>query len=188
MVERNIDFEINALNEVLASYKCEVTPFEAGVWKRIISRVERNQFLAFLERHMLSSVYAPKPADAERAFHPSGQNVDVAFEKLRELTQRFGPYQRPEIDDPALVSAIAALGGWQAVNEEMPAKTETYLTKAYRDRFEAVYQFAEVSRAVRGIQHSTESFAIGISKPMVRMSPSRQVEDASSVDIPRVRG
>lgn len=185
-MDRDIHFELSALNEVLTSYKSDITPFEAEVWKRIILRSSREQFLAFLERHMRTSVFAPKPSDAERAFHPSGQNIEVAFERLRQLVESFGPYRVPEINEPAMVGAIAALGGWVKVNEEMPARTESYLIKDYKDRFSAVYTFSETSQALRGLPPPAHALAIAIQKPMTPsvFEPKADVALLSTDDMP----
>lgn len=164
--EQNIDNQMRALTEVFVIYKYEVTPFEANLWKAVMAAVPESSFMAFLSHHVRSSSFAPKLADVERVFHPSGQNKDVAFEQLRSMVKQYGPYQVPEVTDPAMLSAIAALGGWVVVNEEMPASNESYLVKQYKDRFDAVYQFADVSARVRGLPAPSDALAIAVQKPM----------------------
>ena len=80
----------DALVEVMASYRYEMTPFEAKAWHSIIDAVAPERFLAFLTHHYQSSPFAPKPSDASKALDVSTDPA-VGFSRLERLVIDIGP-------------------------------------------------------------------------------------------------
>ncbi len=138
-----------ALVETFAYYKYEVTKFEAELWARIIDEYGDDAVLSFLQSHLRSSQFAPKVADAQRLLCPDKGNEEAAFLKLTQAVRRFGPYSAPRLDDPAIALAIASLGGWAAVNEQMPSPEARFDYEAFQRRFGAAYQIAVSEIAMR---------------------------------------
>lgn len=130
------------LGEVMSMRNHTMTSFEAEIWLAIIDGSKPEEFAAFLKLHVLSSKFAPTPADANAALRLQGGDAQVAYKELEDHIRLTGPYRAPTIDDEVLVAAIQNLGGWVAVNEQFPSSSETYLTKAYRERFDAAYKVA----------------------------------------------
>jgi len=130
-----------ALKEVLSAYRYEATQFEAEVWLNIMTSVSRDRFIAFLQHHYQTSPYAPKPSDASKYLDTS-INPDMAFQRLTLAVSSVGPWADPAIVDPILRQAIHLMGGWRAVNEQMPDISETHSMRAFRDRFNACFSTA----------------------------------------------
>ena len=119
-----------------------LTMFEADVWKSIIDNTPEAHFKAFLKHHVLTSKFCPTPADAAAALGLQGGDVQVAYGQLERMVQKFGPYAVPDLSDSVLISAIHHLGGWAAVVESFPSPKETFLAKAFRERFEVAFKTA----------------------------------------------
>lgn len=140
-----------ALAEVMAMYSGHtMTVFEASTWAAIIDGTTVDAFRRFLQRHVLTAKFAPRPSDAASALGLGGADAEQAYALLERDIRKFGPYRQPEISDPVLVSAIQQLGGWAAVNEQLPDIRESFATKAFRDRFDAAYRLAGVEVCIQG--------------------------------------
>lgn len=138
------------LKEVMGAYRYEVTEFEAGVWLNIIDAVPKDRFIGFLRFHFQSSPFAPKPSDASKFLDPS-INPDAAFQTLASAVSRVGPYEDPCIADPVLRQAVHLLGGWAVVNEQMPAPSEKYEMRAFRERFNTCFTSAIGQVRIEGV-------------------------------------
>lgn len=146
MVEREshtIEHCDQALTEIMAARRYEMTPFEATAWTRIINAVEPSRFIAFLGHHYTTSPYAPTPADATR-FLDLGVNPDVSFGRLERLVKEYGPYRAPQGVEPVLQTAVELLGGWAQVNEDLPDPKAGFEHKRFRERFDACFTEATV--------------------------------------------
>lgn len=142
-----------ALAEIMAARRYEMTQFEATAWARIINSVDPSRFIAFLGHHYATSAYAPTPADATK-FLDLGVNPDVSFGRLERLVKQYGPYRAPQALEPVLQVAIELMGGWAQVNEDLPDPKAAYEHKRFRERFDAC--FTEATVKVR-INHEAPS-------------------------------
>lgn len=138
LMDSAITDQMAALGEVMSAGRYEMTDFEVDLWIGIATSVPKAQFLAFLKHHVLSSPFPPKPSDAQRHFGVSADPA-VVFEALVRLVKEFGPWRKPEGLDPVLVATIQALGGWIAVNEQLPDTSQPHAVRAYRERFDACF-------------------------------------------------
>lgn len=128
------------LAEVMGIYGRSMTELEGNLWKRIIANFGDEAVKRFLSKHLETSVFAPKPADAVAALRPGQGSAVAAFEELLRKVIAIGPYRSPKFDDPAIGGAVMLLGGWVAVNEQMPDPMNRRDYEAYFTRFEALYQ------------------------------------------------
>lgn len=140
-----------ALVETFAYYKYEVTRFEADLWSRIIDEYGDEAVLSFLQVHLRQSQFAPKVSDAQRLLCPGRANEDAAFLSLNAAVRRWGPYGSPHFDDPAIALAVVHLGGWPAVNEQLPSPAAAYDFETYKRRFSAAYQVAVAEQTLHGV-------------------------------------
>lgn len=157
---------------VMSSARYELTEFEAEVWVGIAQSVPCDQFLAFLKHHVLTSPYAPKPSDANQHFG-SGTSPAAAFEQLRRLVRENGPWNVPELHDPVLVTTIQSMGGWIAVNEQLPDVSESHAVRAYRERFDACFNAAISQVNVRKQLPTQPLIALGNNEPRSQLLISR---------------
>jgi hypothetical protein len=141
-----------ALTEIMGMYGHSMTGFEAQIWATIIDRVKPSAFQAFLQQHVLTSKFAPKPADAAAALALGGADSQQAYALLERYVAKCGPYASPDIADPVLVATIHQLGGWATVNEQMPSFNDTFALKAFKDRFESAFRLASHEVCIQGIQ------------------------------------
>lgn len=160
MADEAFEEQLQALEDVMSARRYEMTTFEADAWMRIIQAVPRANFLAFLSHHYATSPYAPQPSDATKHLDLS-INPDVAFNRLAALVGSVGPYSVPQLDDPILVTAIQLLGGWSAVNEQLPDVSQTHAMRAYRERFDACFNTAITKVRIEGAKPSGGLKAIG---------------------------
>lgn len=131
-----------ALVETFAYYKYEVTPFEADLWRLLIDEYGDASVVSFLSHHIRSSAFAPKVSDAQRMLNPARANADAAFLAVQEQVRLCGPYRDPSFADPAVTLAIARMGGWVAVNEQLPTPEQRFDLDAFQKRFEVAYQLS----------------------------------------------
>lgn len=161
-----------ALLQIMAARRHSLTPLEARVWQQIMSSVPAEKFLAFLTQHFLTSSFAPTPADAMKMLDVAGTDPRVTFDRLTELVRRVGPYGIPEIADPVFVTAIEIMGGWVAVNNELPDRrnpdVSSYDVKAYFDRYTAAFNQAIARVRVEKVLPTQTLSAIG--KPAVPLA------------------
>lgn len=148
-----------ALKEVLSAYRYEATQFEAEVWLNIISAVPRDRFIAFLQHHYQTSPYAPKPADATK-YLDTAINPDMAFQRLTMAVSSVGPWAVPDVD-PILRQAIHLLGGWSAVNDQMPDVSEIHAMRGFRERFNACFNTAIAQIRIEHIESPEPLKALG---------------------------
>lgn len=145
---------VHTLVEVLAYYKHQATDFEAMMWNRIIEQHGDGAVIAFLQAHVMRSQYAPKVNEALAMLQPGANNAAAAFMALTDGVARCGPYKAPAFEDPALVDAVVRMGGWAAVNEQMPSPQVRFDYEAYFKRFETAYQMACADLALRRPLHT----------------------------------
>lgn len=162
-----------ALTEVMAARRYQLTDFEAVAWTKIINSVEPARFIAFLSHHYTTSPYAPTPSDATK-FLDLAVNADVAFGRLERLIKECGPYQAPDASEPVLLTTIELLGGWASVNEELPDPKSTFEYKHFRERFDACFTEATVKMRINNEAPPPPLRAIG-SRPsqLLQHCPSR---------------
>ena len=159
--------QLQALTDVMSARRYEMTQFEADAWMRVIKAVPAERFLSFLSHHYATSPFAPQPSDATKHLDLA-INPDVAFTRLGALVASVGPYALPPVDDPILVTAIQMLGGWTAVNEQMPDVTQTHAMRAYRERFDAAFNTAITKVRIEGLKPADGLKAIGAtSAPLI---------------------
>lgn len=125
---------------VMGLYSRELNKFESNLWNSIIADFGDESVIRFLIRHCETSVFAPKPAEANLALRPGANNSMAAFEMLARAAKNFGPYRNPRFDDPAIAGAVVLLGGWITVNEQLPDPTSRFDYESYYKRFDAVYK------------------------------------------------
>ena len=138
-----------ALVETFAYYKYEVTRFEADLWSRMIDEYGDDAVIAFLQSHLRASQFAPKISDAQRLLCPDKADEDAAFVRLTQAVRRSGPYAAPRLEDPALALAVVNLGGWAAVNAQLPTPEARFDYEAFHRRFAAAYRSALSDIALR---------------------------------------
>ncbi len=164
-----------ALTEIMAARRYEMTPFEATAWTKIINAVEPKRFIAFVSHHYATSPYAPTPADATK-FLDLGINPDVSFSRLERLVRQYGPYRAPPVSDPVLHVSIELLGGWSQVNEDLPDPRSAHDYKRFRERFDACFTEATVKVRIdnelpqRPLLPVGASLAIGADAAQARLS------------------
>lgn len=131
------------LAEVMGLYRCEMTGLEVRLWKGMIADFGDQAVINFLIKHCENSVFAPKPAEANKALRPGRDNAGAAFEELLRAVSKQGPYVNPTFMDPAISGAVLLLGGWAKVNQELPDPAAARFDyEAYSKRFEILYQQA----------------------------------------------
>lgn len=153
-----------ALSQTMAYYKHSMTGMEANGWVRIIGEFGDRAVMTFLEEHMQSSTFAPKFSEALKLFAPSRKNSVAAYEELSRAVRECGPYAAPRFEDPALPRAVKLMGGWLAVNEQLPAENGSFEGSAFIKRFDAMYAQAcsdvllqrEVDSKLRGLHDLTK--------------------------------
>jgi hypothetical protein len=135
------------LLEIMASRRYEMAPLEKRAWQNIIDSVSVDRFIGFLSHHMLTSSFAPTPADAAKVLD-LGINSDVALNRLESKIKEFGPYRNPLMTDAVMAWTIEYLGGWATVNAEFPAQSDHFGMKAYKERFAAAFSQAIASARI----------------------------------------
>lgn len=129
------------LAEVMGMYGREMTGLEVGLWKSMIASFGDSAVINFLIRHSETSVFAPKPSEANKALRPGRDNAGAAFEELLRAVAQQGPYVNPTFTDPAIAGAVLLLGGWAKVNQEFPdPAVARFDFDAYSKRFDTLYQ------------------------------------------------
>jgi hypothetical protein len=78
-----------ALTEIMAARRYEMTSFEAKAWTKVIDAVSHERFIAFLSHHYATSPYAPTPSDATRCLDLA-VNPDISFGRLVGLIRQYG--------------------------------------------------------------------------------------------------
>ena len=149
-----------ALTDIMAARRYEMTPFEARAWTKVINAVEPRRFIAFVSHHYASSPFAPTPADATK-FLDLGINPEVSFARLERLVKECGPYKAPSVPDPVLHTAIELMGGWAKVNEDLPDSRESFEYKRFRERFDASFTEATVKVRINNEAPTKPLLAIG---------------------------
>ena len=162
-----------ALADIMAARRYEMTPFEGRAWAQIIDAVEPRRFIAFVSHHYATSPYAPTPADATK-YLDLAVNPDVSFGRLQRLIMELGPYRAPELSDPVLHTAIELMGGWAKVNEDLPDPREQFEFKRFRERFDAAFTEATVKVRINNETPQRPLLAIG-----ARASEQPVLTDAS---------
>jgi len=165
---------IQRLADVMSARRYEATAFEMDCWVAIIERVPERQFLAFLSHHYQTSPYAPQPSDATK-FLDVAASPDAAFLILHQAVRTVGPYVVPNITEPVLVEAIHLFGGWASVNELMPAPSESFQMRSFRERFDACFNAAIAHVRINAVPLSGPLHALHHATP----SPTLAIERAS---------
>lgn len=174
-----------ALAEVMGMYNHSMTAFEGQIWATIIDKVKSSSFQAFLQQHVLTSKFAPKPSDAAAALALGGADAQQAYALLERHVSKCGPYATPEITDPVLISTVQQLGGWANVNEQMPSFKDTFALKAFKERFESAFRLASHEVCIQGIQ-PRPLVAIGQSQAPLQLE-SNDSSQSSEVAASRLR-
>jgi hypothetical protein len=139
------------LTEAFAYYGHIPTQFEAGLWMKLVAQHGEQAVARFLQHHLLSSPFPPKLADAQRMLSPISGNDEAAFLRLIEEVRVKGPYSCPDFSsEPAIASAVEQLGGWAAVNAQLPDPSARFDYEAFQRRFAAAYQMARSHQVVQG--------------------------------------
>lgn len=131
---------IEVFTQIMGIYRYDATALEARLWLQLIEDFGDAAVIAFLIRHVESSVFAPKPSEARTALCPAHNNAMAAFEELARAVSKFGPYVSPKFEDPAIAGAVILMGGWIKVNETMPDPSSRFDFEAYFKRFDVVYK------------------------------------------------
>lgn len=172
MLQSAITEQMNVLNEVMSASRYQMTDFEIELWMGIAKAVPKEQFMAFLRHHVLTSPYPPKPSDANQHFG-SSKDPALAYETLRALVRENGPWNVPEQADAVMVATIQSLGGWIAVNEQLPDVRESHAVRAYRERFDACFNAAISQVSVRKQLPTKPLIALGNDQPTSQLLISR---------------
>lgn len=142
--QEQLDME-EILSNVMAMLKAHaMTDFEAGLWHRIMEQTSREKFQRYLESYVLSpqaKFGPPTPGNAATALGLA-LDPETAYAQIEIAVRTFGPYQLPEIHDPVLLMAIKNMGGWAAINEQMPGAANSFEQKAFKDRFTSALTLA----------------------------------------------
>lgn len=166
-----------ALTEVMGMYNHSMTGFEAQIWATVIDKVTPSAFQAFLQQHILTSKFAPKPADAAAALALGGADPQQAYALLERHVSKCGPYATPGITDPVLIATVHQLGGWAAVNEQMPSFKDTFALKAFKDRFESAFRLASHEVCIQGIKPKA-LLAIGQSQESLKIESTESTHES----------
>lgn len=130
------------LLELATAKRYTLGKFEAAMWLDLIESQGDSAVEAFLVQHVRTSQWFPSISSAVEYFGlvPSS---DDALLNLAVLVQSHGPYRAPDLSaDPSLAAAVAQLGGWEAVNEAMPA-LQTVEFQSFAKRFGEAYRRAQ---------------------------------------------
>lgn len=152
-----LDNAKRVLAQVMGYYNREMMDFESALWLQMMSDFGGAAVVNFLIKHVETSVFAPKAAEARLALAPGAGNALAAYEDLRRLVAEVGPYASPQFEDSAMAGAVMQLGGWAKVGEDFPDHTERFAYEAYFKRFELAYK-QSCSDWMRGV---------GYSKPLI---------------------
>jgi hypothetical protein len=172
------------LSNVMGSYRYVMTPFESEAWTKIIDAVSADRFLAFISHHYATSTFAPKPSDATK-YLDLMVNPDVAYAKLERLVQSTGPYVEPDLaGDPILIATILNMGGWVSVNEKMPDRSETFLVRQFRERFDACFTEALVQVRINNQLPAERLVPIGQTPLSLAARPAQPALAAPQARVP----
>lgn len=123
-------------------YSYAISEVEMALWLTMVRLYGEDALRIFTLDYIRSgNRQEPRPHSFEAFVDPSKGSPVVAFEHLRELVARVGPYESPPIDG-AMAAAVRALGGWPQVNSELPIPDDRFAYDAYRKRFEAAFTSA----------------------------------------------
>lgn len=141
------------LAEVMGLYGREMTGLEATLWKAMIRDFGDEAVIRFLIRHSETSVFAPKPSEANMALCPGRDNAAYAFEEVLRKVASCGPYISPKFEDATISNAIHLMGGWVKVNEQLPDPSNRFDFESFSKRFLILYQQSCANR-LRGLDDS----------------------------------
>jgi hypothetical protein len=130
------------LAEVMGYYGRQMTQIESVGWTRIITDFGDEPVVAFLMKHMERSEFAPKLSEVLQTLRPGQDDAIAAFEEVARQVKACGPYRSPTFGDPAVPGAIVLLGGWVAVNLQLPDPSNRFEWDGFFKRFEAMYRQA----------------------------------------------
>jgi hypothetical protein len=185
------------LAEVFSSYGYVPTQFEAGLWKMLVAQHGEQALARFLQHHLLNSPFPPKLSDAQRMLSPISGNGEAAFLRLIEEVRLRGPYCSPQFDDePAIALAVEQLGGWAAINEQLPDPLARFDYEAFQRRFVVAYQLALSKQVVQDANPSRVQLrglhALSAPQGSQASEPRRDLavveQDLAVVDAPRRAG
>ena len=138
------------LAEVMGLYGREMTGLEATLWKAMIRDFGDEAVIRFLIKHSETSVFAPKPSEANMALCPGRDNAAYAFEEVLRKVASCGPYINPKFEDAIIPGAIHLMGGWVKVNEQLPDPCSRFDFESFSKRFMVLYQQSSANR-LRGL-------------------------------------
>lgn len=128
--------------------KAEMTVIESNLWSREIERLGPAALLSFAEFWMSGGGQGnyrrtPTIDDFMMRADPSYVNAATALDRLIEEVRRSGPYNNPTIEDLKLREAIARMGGWAKVCQDMPDPSSDFAFKRFSERFRAAWTHSE---------------------------------------------
>lgn len=148
--DANLDVK-RLLSEICTYYKHAPTDMEADLWMITVREFGAGPVKRALMDHVGRSEFMPKIGEIRTALGAAGTgNSFAAFEQVRLLVERVGPYLSPQFDDPAIGLAILDMGGWVYINETMPCPVNARFDyESMAKRFAVAYEAAR-ARLTRG--------------------------------------
>jgi len=131
------DFAVKMLmlKEVFEARSYQASDFEISLFSGLFERHSPAAVRRALQQHVMTSPFAPKVDELAAMLEPeNNMSPEAVFEALREAVRRFGPYQKPVGLSDVHLRLIELLGGWDAVNLQLPDSVDTYAVKTYKDR------------------------------------------------------
>lgn len=146
--ENQCDIAAEAISQLFSAAKAELTTIEANLWIREIERLGPEVSLSFVEFWISgggqgSFQRAPKLQDFLHRADPLYVSAETALEILRVEVASTGPYSNPEIADHKLMAAVARLGGWAKVCQDMPDPSAEFAYKRFTERFRNAWMHSE---------------------------------------------
>lgn len=126
------------LSHVMGMWTKILSDFERQLWRTVMQSTSLEKFRRALQAYIFSPEAKFGPPQPGQIAAYVGLTVDpaAAYAQLEAAVRDFGPYQVPPVTDAVLLQAIHNMGGWAAVNASMPAPSQAYETKQFRDRFQ----------------------------------------------------
>lgn len=128
--------------------KAEMTVIESNLWSREIERLGPTALLSFAEFWMSGSGQGnyrrtPTIDDFLMRADPAYVNAASALDRLIVEVRLSGPYNNPTIENPKLREAIAHMGGWAKVCQDMPDPSSDFAFKRFSERFRVAWTHSE---------------------------------------------
>lgn len=140
--------------QTFSAAKAEMTQIEVNLWSREIQRLGAARVLSFVEFWIGGGAQgsfrrAPTIEDLLSYADPDFISPAQSLELLRSHVASCGPWSNPKIADQKMMEAIAHMGGWAKVCQDMPDPSDDFAYKRFGDRFRSAWSRSEALQVQR---------------------------------------